>query len=178
MRNIFTLILLFPLVVFADRLTDKPLAGVSPSGEYIVKIENRSNGIAKVYKYEDEKYKKVSEFSLAKAFWLPTDVVISSEGNIYTISNRLGDPAVVIYDKFGKVQREYALEKLVLEYAKNPSIFPRTVSTVRWVCSGFKPWFNGNLLLIKLSSGHYLSLLDGNITFNHEIDRRPCQKRL
>ncbi|MBB3169448.1 hypothetical protein [Simiduia aestuariiviva] len=181
MKKLILILLLIPIVVYADKLSDEPLAGVSQEGLYVVRINNAEEnvlgkGIARIYRLDGEVYKKVSEFLLKKSMWLPTNVLISSAGNVYTLSDRASDDALTIYGLDGRLIKSLTLDQLIIGYQEDPEMFKQTISTVRWLCPGFKPWIHGDLLIAKLSSGDYLSVEDGNFEIFQQADRKPCSR--
>jgi len=165
----------------ADKFSNTPLAAVSPEGQYVVKTVVKQDGVnhfAHVYKLdEDMDYQRISEFKLVDSMFHPTEIMISESGNTFTASTKMGKSQLIGYSQSGAVLKSYSLNDLFTAESIELLKRHRSVSNDHWMCLGFKPWINGDTLIIKDSIGGYFSVDTDTAEFMYQTDRRPCPLR-
>ena len=145
----------------------------SPSGKYVLRIlpgdsQAGKKSLALVFEIasNDDKYNKRNEFPLVNAR-APVDACISDQGEVITFDDwgMMGYEHVIVwYTANGKTHREYQLLNLfpapeLLKIREKHT----TKSSVHWRRD--RPYFNGPILVIPVSLGGYITIINGKTEY-------------
>lgn len=165
-------------VVMGDSWRPVEVLGTSSNnGDYVARVLPartywwQRKPLAIIYKNIDEEYVQQESFNIS-ASPAPAEIAISNNGYLYTFDRwgQLGGGDVVVaYSPLGKMIKKYKLEDLYTD-DQIEKIF-HTKSSTHWRCTGYKPWFNIDLI-VQDSIGGYFVFKEKQATFTYHNESK------